>query len=70
MTLNKDTRLLDPTCGSGTSIRVAKNMGALEALGIELDLETTKLAQGLLKQAPSISDTIKHITAKLQAKPI
>ena len=33
------SRVLDPTCGSGTAIQTALKMGAEEALGIELDEE-------------------------------
>ena len=43
------TRLLDPTCGSGTAIIAAAKAGAEEALGIELDAEFASKAQEWLK---------------------
>ena len=44
-----NTRLLDPTCGSGTAIISAAKAGAEEALGIELDAEFAKKAQEWLE---------------------
>jgi DNA modification methylase len=35
MVVDKHTRMLDPTCGSGTSVRAAKSLGANVAVGIE-----------------------------------
>lgn len=44
-----NTRLLDPTCGSGTAIISAAKAGAEEALGIELDAEFAQKAQEWLE---------------------
>jgi ParB/RepB/Spo0J family partition protein len=37
MVVDPTTRILDPTCGSGTALRVAKNLGA--ALGLGFDVQ-------------------------------
>lgn len=47
--VDENTRLLDPTCGSGTAIISAAKAGAEEALGIELDAEFAKKAQEWLE---------------------
>lgn len=47
--VDENTRLLDPTCGSGTAIIAAAKAGAEEALGIELDAEFAKKAQDWLE---------------------
>jgi ParB/RepB/Spo0J family partition protein len=43
------TRLLDPTCGSGVAIKIAKRLGAHSALGLELDEESAVLARAALR---------------------
>jgi len=35
MLVDEDTRLLDPTCGSGTALRAAESLGASYVLGLE-----------------------------------
>ncbi len=47
MFVDGETRLLDPTCGSGSSLRVAKRLGASAVLGLEIDQEAAKTAQTL-----------------------
>lgn len=42
------SRVLDPTCGSGTAIMAAEFFGAEEALGLELNPEFAKAAQEYL----------------------
>lgn len=37
MVVDGNTRMLDPTCGSGTSLRAAESLGAERVLGLELD---------------------------------
>jgi ParB/RepB/Spo0J family partition protein len=39
MVVDPHTRLLDPTCGSGTALRAAESLGAASVLGLELDPE-------------------------------
>lgn len=48
--VDEKTRLLDPTCGSGTSVISAMKKGAEEALGIELDKEFAEKANEWLEQ--------------------
>lgn len=45
MFVDSSSRVLDPTCGSGTSIRVAHDLGASTHIGIELDPDMVKRAQ-------------------------
>lgn len=47
--VDEKTRLLDPTCGSGTAIIAGAKAGAEECLGIELDEDFAKKAQEWLK---------------------
>lgn len=39
MVVDQHTRLLDPTCGSGSALRAAESLGAASVLGLELDPE-------------------------------
>lgn len=50
MFVDENTRMLDPTCGSGSSLRAAESLGAKAVLGLELDPEHCKNAQHALKQ--------------------
>jgi ParB/RepB/Spo0J family partition protein len=50
MFIDDNTRMLDPTCGSGTSIRAADSMGANFVLGLELDPEMADKAQAALRR--------------------
>jgi DNA modification methylase len=48
--VTEDTRLLDPTCGSGVAIRVAKRLKAAYALGLEISDQSSLLARAALKK--------------------
>ena len=37
MVVDEGTRMLDPTCGSGSALRAADRLGAREVLGLERD---------------------------------
>lgn len=50
MFVDQNTRLLDPTCGSGAALRAAESMGASHVLGLELDPEHHKAACSALKK--------------------
>lgn len=50
MFVDENTRLLDPTCGSGAALRAAESLGAKHVLGLERDPEHAKNAQHALKQ--------------------
>lgn len=48
MTVDSNTRLLDPTCGSGAALRAAKAMGAQSILGLERDAKFAEDARRAL----------------------
>lgn len=50
MFVDEYSTMLDPTCGSGSSIRAAESLGAKRVLGLERDPEHCKNAQMALKQ--------------------
>ena len=45
MLVSDTTRLLDPTCGSGSALRAAQSLGVKQMLGIEIDPEYAAQAQ-------------------------
>ena len=45
MFVDKDTNMLDPTCGCGNSVKVAESMGAARSVGIELNPEIYEVAK-------------------------
>lgn len=45
MMVDENTRLLDPTCGSGSSLRAARRLGATSVLGLEQNPEFADLAR-------------------------
>lgn len=49
MFVDEHTRMLDPTCGSGSSLRAAESLGAAKVLGIEQNWEYCEAARGALK---------------------
>jgi ParB/RepB/Spo0J family partition protein len=60
MVVDEHTVMLDPTCGSGSSIRAAEALGAKYALGLEINREFAQIARdarkmGRLSAPPSIS---------------
>lgn len=50
MMVDRHTRLLDPTCGSGTSLQAAESFGAEAVLGLELNAEFAAVARKALEQ--------------------
>lgn len=48
MFVDEHSEILDPTCGSGTAIRAGVSLSAKRALGLELNPEFAKSAQGEL----------------------
>lgn len=48
MFVDETTRMLDPTCGSGSSLRAAESLGAEHVLGLERDPEIAKTARDAL----------------------
>jgi hypothetical protein len=51
MVVDNHTSMLDPTCGSGASIRAAESLGASRTLGIELDWQYCEAARLALKDS-------------------
>jgi DNA modification methylase len=45
MLIDEHTVMLDPTCGSGSSIRAAESLGAKLALGLEIDPKMAEVAE-------------------------
>lgn len=54
MFVDHHTRMLDPTCGSGSSIRAGETLRAESALGIEFNPEFAARSQSKLLQARSL----------------
>jgi ParB/RepB/Spo0J family partition protein len=50
MFVDGNTRMLDPTCGSGTSLRAAESLGATVVKGLELNPEWAKDARIALRK--------------------
>jgi DNA methylase len=50
MFVDEYTSMLDPTCGSGTSIRAAEALGAERILGIEIDKDFVVEAEQALRR--------------------
>lgn len=55
MLTDEYSRVLDPTCGSGNAIKVADELGAAEALGLEIDPEFAEQAsRGILQASQGV----------------
>lgn len=51
MLVDENTTMLDPTCGSGASLRAAEALGASHTLGLEIDPDFAKAAQDELARS-------------------
>jgi hypothetical protein len=51
MVINENSRVLDPTCGSGTALRAAESLGAAHVLGIEIEKKFADRAISALEEA-------------------
>ncbi len=51
MLVDGTTRMLDPTCGGGSSLRAAEALGAEEVLGMDIDSEHVQNAQDALRNS-------------------
>ena len=51
MLVDESTRLLDPTAGSGNAVRVASELGADYALGVELDADFAAAANAAMRES-------------------
>ena len=51
MMVDENTRMLDPTAGSGASLRAADSLGAKQCFGLELDPEYQRVSQQAFEQS-------------------
>lgn len=56
MFVDDNTRLLDPTCGSGAALRAAESLGAGFVLGLEVQEEFVEPARTALRKARTLRD--------------
>lgn len=54
MFVDGNTRFLDPTCGSGTSLRAAESLGATSVRGLEINSEWAKDARIALRKSRTL----------------
>jgi ParB family chromosome partitioning protein len=54
MFVDENTRVLDPTCGSGTSLRAAESLGAPHVFGLEMNPDFCEGARTLLKKSRTL----------------
>jgi ParB/RepB/Spo0J family partition protein len=50
MVVDENTRILDPSCGSGSSLRAAESLGAKHVLGLELSTEFANSARTAIRK--------------------
>jgi DNA modification methylase len=62
MLVDDTTSLLDPTCGSGGAVLVAEELGARNALGLEIDELTAGQARAELSRARSLRVTSRVVS--------
>lgn len=63
MFVDQHSRVLDPTCGSGSSIRAAEALRAEAALGLEFNPDLADLAQKKLMTARGLANLSKIISS-------
>ncbi len=51
MFVDRNTRMLDPTCGGGSSLRAAEALGAEHVLGLEIDDDYVQNARKALNHS-------------------
>jgi 2-polyprenyl-3-methyl-5-hydroxy-6-metoxy-1,4-benzoquinol methylase len=61
MLVDQDTTLLDPTCGGGSAIRVAEELGARTVLGMDIDESTVGNARQALRAARMLRTAAKSV---------
>jgi len=59
MFVDDNTRMLDPTCGSGTSLRAAESLGATSVLGLEINPDFVEASRIALRKFRSLRATQK-----------
>lgn len=61
MFVDHNTEMLDPTCGGGTSIRAAQDMGASRMVGLDINEDYINAAAVALKRSRGLADITKLI---------
>jgi DNA modification methylase len=61
MLVDDHTSMLDPTCGSGASLRAAESLGASRTLGLEIDPAFAEPARRELKNARALRAATRSI---------
>jgi len=54
MFVDEHTRMLDPTCGSGTSLRAAESLGANHVIGLDINKDYCDAASALLRKSRNL----------------
>lgn len=65
MLVDENTRMLDPTCGSASSLRAAEALGAKEVMGLELDPQFVVSARGALKKDRTLRKLSRQVEGKV-----
>lgn len=61
MFVDENTKLLDPTCGSGTALRAAETLGAKHVLGLEVNEEYYSAANSALRSFRTLRNLGKEL---------
>lgn len=64
MFVDETTRMLDPTCGSATSLRAAESLGAAQVVGLEINLEFCEAARTALRKSRNLRALEKTVHGK------
>ena len=63
MLVDENTSILDPTCGSASSIRAAEDLGARVSLGLDIDEQTVGMARQALRQFRALRGASRQLGA-------
>jgi ParB family transcriptional regulator, chromosome partitioning protein len=58
MLVDENTVMLDPTCGSGSSLRAAESLGAKHVLGLEINPEFAGRAREALRRSRKLKEAV------------
>lgn len=61
MLVDEYTELLDPTCGSGSAIRAAEELGAKRVLGLDLEPENIEIARHELRRTRMLRKAAEEV---------
>lgn len=63
MLVDENTTMLDPTCGSGSSLRAAESLGARHVLGMDTDEQIVGNARQILRHSRVLRAAARHSAA-------